>query len=212
MTYDRSLGDSLKRVYEAGSRSEIDQAYDEWAESYDADIHALGWCMPPLAAELLTRLPRAPAGAMLHAGGGAEVMGEILAPLGYTSLAALDPSSGMLELARRKGAYTHFHEMYLGPELDLPDAHFAGVVAVGVFTPGHAGPDGFDELVRVTKPGGPIVFSIRVDGDNGIGHSGRQDELVALGKWRELERSEPVVSFPKEDPDVRHQLFAYSPC
>ena len=82
-------------------------------------------------------------------------------------------------------------------------------LAVGVFTPGHAGPDGFDELVRITQPGGPIIFSIRIDNDSGVGYLSRQDELVAQGKWCELERSEPIISFPKKHPDYCHQIFAY---
>ena len=199
----------MERVYQATSKSEIDRAYDEWANTYDEQIDDIGWCIPPLASVMLTRQLPSPAGPILDAGAGTGIMGELLAPLGYTSLAALDPSSGMLAVARRRQVYTHFHEMYLGPDLDLPDAHFAAVVAVGVFTPGHAGPDGFEELIRVTQPGGPIIFSVRVDNNAGTDYVSRQDGLAALDRWREVERSEPIVSFPKKHPEYRHQLFVY---
>ena len=34
------------------------------------------------------------------------------------------------------------------------------VVSAGTFTHGHVGPNAFDELLRVTKPGGLFVLSI----------------------------------------------------
>ena len=42
-----------------------------------------------------------------------------------------------------------------------PTAHFAGIVSAGVFTSGHVGVEGLDELVRICRPGGVIVLTVK---------------------------------------------------
>lgn len=40
---------------------------------------------------------------------------------------------------------------------------YDGVICVGTFTHAHVGPKGFDELVRITRPGGVIVATVHED-------------------------------------------------
>ena len=81
-----------------------------------------------------------------------------MARLGYRDLYAMDLSLGMLEEARRKDLYKDFYQMTLGEELGFETNSFDSVISVGVFTTGHAPAHAFDELARVTKPDGIIVF------------------------------------------------------
>jgi SAM-dependent methyltransferase len=37
---------------------------------------------------------------------------------------------------------------------------YDAVISVGTFTHAHVGPKGFDELIRITKPGGAIVATV----------------------------------------------------
>ena len=53
--------------------------------------------------------------------------------------------------------------MTLGDKLDYETGEFDAVISVGVFTLGHAPSSSFDELIRITKSGGHIVFSLRTD-------------------------------------------------
>src|ERR687896_7927 len=76
---------------------------------------------------------------------------------------AVDVSRDMLEYAREKGVYRELRQMELGGRLDLPSDAFAAVVAAGVFAAGHAPPESFEDLIRVTKPGGYLIFSVRTD-------------------------------------------------
>ena len=45
-------------------------------------------------------------------------------------------------------------------EVPLKNNSIGAVVSAGTFTHGHVGPNAFDELLRITKPGGLFVISI----------------------------------------------------
>ena len=66
----------------------------------------------------------------------------------------------MLEVARQKGIYRNLVEADLTRPLDAADETYDGVVCAGVFTSGHVGPQGLDELLRVGKSGGPVVVTV----------------------------------------------------
>ena len=85
----------------------------------------------------------------------------------------------------------------------------AGVTCIGVQTFGHAPPAALDELVRVTRAGGAVVFSMRTDYYTEGGFDVRQSALEAAGKWRLLQRSEPFQAMPDGEPDIWHELWAY---
>ena len=64
----------------------------------------------------------------------------------------------MLVAAANKKKYRDARQLTLGEPQDFADGHSAAVFSAGVFTEGHAPLSGFDELVRVTRAGGRIVF------------------------------------------------------
>ncbi len=97
--------------------------------------------------------------------------------------------------------------MKLGGPLALPSDHFAATLAIGVLTVGHAGPGAFDELIRVTRPGAPLVFSIRADGDSGSGFVERMAALARDGAWVEVERTPEFQSIPRAEPEVHNRVF-----
>ncbi len=72
--------------------------------------------------------------------------------------------------------------MVLGEELRFPDNHFDAVLIVG--TIGLAPKESFDELIRVTRPRGVIVFSIRVTRYEQGGFKEKQRNLENDGKWK----------------------------
>jgi predicted TPR repeat methyltransferase len=147
--------------------------------------------------------------AVLDAGVGTGLIGDILAPLGYRDLVGNDISTNMLELARKKGAYRELHQMELGKQLDLPTDAFSAVVATGVFTAGHAPPESFDDLIRVTKSGGHMIFSVRTDVYVDGGFKEKQEVLEREGKWQLLETTEPFSHLRLEDPELKVRVFAY---
>ncbi len=205
MSEDRNA--RLERVYGAKSTEDLVESYDDWAAHYDEDLLNYGYRLPAIAAGLLGRYVPPESGPVLDAGCGTGLIGEVLSLLGFGALPGIDLSEGMLAAARAKGAYSELAQMRLGGPLALPSDHFAATVAIGVLTVGHAGPGAFDELIRVTRPGAPLVFSIRADGDSGSGFLERTAALARDGAWVEVERTAEFQSIPRAEPGVRNRIF-----
>ena len=200
----------LKSVFDAEDSQEIAELYDASAEDYERRILSWGYSTHAVAAWFFGRYVKPEDGAaVLDAGTGTGLMGDILAPLGYRDLVGNDISTNMLELARKKGAYKDLHQMELGKQLDLPTDAFSAVVATGVFAAGHAPPESFDELIRVTRPGGHMIFSVRTDVYEEGGFKEKQEALEREGRWRLLEMSEPFSHVRYEDPELKVRVFAY---
>src|SRR5688500_18000049 len=151
----------LGAVYGAKGAEEIASLYDRWAASYDAQMSAAGYRHPTICLALLARHLPPGAAPLLDAGAGTGLIGEWLGIMGYPDVEALDISEGMLAKAAEKGAYKAFHRLALGGPLPFADGHFAGMVSAGVFTSGHVGVEGLDELIRICRPGGVIVLTVK---------------------------------------------------
>jgi predicted TPR repeat methyltransferase len=187
---DDTLQSRLDAVYTARSLSDLQAAYDGWADSYDVDlVEKLHWNAPERASMTMAGHVDTEAH-VLDVGAGTGLVGEALAAQGFTRISALDISDAMLAVAMRKGIYSGAHRMTLGEALDLPDAHFDAVIAVGVFTEGHAKPDSFHELIRIVKPGGHIVFTLRPDVYENLGFKEAQQAHVEEGRWHLVEESD----------------------
>ncbi|MCP4614464.1 MAG: class I SAM-dependent methyltransferase [Planctomycetes bacterium] len=196
-------------VYSSQDNSELAERYDEWAETYDSDLESdFGWIGPKYATQMLSRC--VPKEAMiLDAGAGTGLVGYLLAELGYSNLIAMDLSEGMLDQARKRNVYKEFHQMVMGEKLDFDTDSFDAVVSVGVMTVGHAPASSLDELVRVTKSGGTIVFTLRPDVYENDGFKEKLEGFESEGKWKLIERSEGFQSLPKGEPEVYHQVWVY---
>jgi predicted TPR repeat methyltransferase len=210
---DRSEGAqrsyNLRNVYSAKDSQEAAELYDSWAEDYEQSILSWGYTTPAVAAWFLGRYVEPKEGVLLDAGAGTGMMGEILAPLGYKALVGIDISRDMLELARKKGVYKNLRQMELGGQLDLPSDAFAAVIATGVFAAGHAPPESFEELIRTTKPGGYMIFSVRTDVYLDGGFKEKQEALEGEERWQLVEMTAPFAHLRFEDPELKVQVFAY---
>jgi predicted TPR repeat methyltransferase len=200
---------STNAATNAKSSQDTAEIYDNWAEDYERRILSYGYSTPAVAAWFFGRYVEPGDGTVLDAGAGTGMMGEILSPLGYRDLVGIDIASNMLELARKKGVYKDLRRMTLGGQLDLPTGAFAAVVSTGVFAAGHAPPESFDELIRVTKPGGYVIFSVRTDVYLDGGFKEKQETLEREERWQFLDMTEPFAHLRFGDPDLKVQVFAY---
>ena len=196
-------------VYSSQNNQELGERYDQWAKEYDDDLaRDFGWVAPQRAAEALAK--HVPKDArVLDAGAGTGLVGVLLDRLGYKRIVAMDLSQGMLEEARKKGVYSEFQQMVLGESLDFPSDSFDAVISVGVLTVGHAPASSLDELVRITRPGGHVAFSLRPDLYEDGGFKETQSALESQGKWNLVEVSEKFQPLPKGEPEVLHQVWVY---
>ncbi len=199
----------LQSAYAAKDGQEAAELYDSWAEDYERRVSSWGYITPAVAAWFLGRYVAPEDGTVLDAGAGTGLMGLVLAPLGYRDLIGIDVSGDMLEYAREKGVYRELRHMELGGRLDLPSDAFAAVVAAGVFAAGHAPPESFEDLIRVTKRGGYVIFSVRTDVYLEGGFKEKQEALEREERWQLVGTSEPFAHLRFEDPDLKVQVFAY---
>ena len=199
----------IQWVYSSKNEQELAERYNEWAKTYEDDLDRdIGWYGPIRAVESMVRYVAKDA-RILDAGAGTGLVGKLLAEREYTDLIAMDLSEGMLEQARNKNVYKEFHQMVMGETLDFTSDSFDAVVSVGVLTVGHAPVRSLDELVRVTKPGGHIVYTLRPDLYEDGGFKEKHEELESTGKWKLAERGEPTQILPKGEPDVFHQVWVF---
>ena len=200
--------DRVQWVYAAKSNRELEERYDEWAGEYDRDLREeFDWIAPRVTVELFAKYVARDA-RILDAGVGTGLVGECLIEAGYHDLHGIDLSVGMLDAARRKSMYRELRQMTLGEPLDFADGAFDAVISVGVFTTGHAPAHAFDELVRITRNGGCIFFSLKTElHEEGFGRY--LDDLETAGRWSLVERSDCYRPMPKGEPEVEHQVWAY---
>ena len=187
----------LGAVYDAKKPDEVAALYDKWAKTYDSEMAIAGYRHPTICLALLARyLPRG-ASPLLDAGAGTGLIGEWLKITGYGQVEALDISRGMLDVAATKNVYTAFHNLALGSPLPFPDGHYAGIISAGVFTSGHVGVEGLDELIRICRKGGILVLTVK----NTVWEQGFASHITRLEERNIIarrEETEPYVSMPGE--------------
>lgn len=95
--------------------------------------------------------------------------------------------------------------------IDLPNNEYDTVVAVGVLTHGHAPPESLDGILKITKPGGVIVFSLSKIANDDLGFGEKISELDASGKWDELHRSRLFRTYPfhESEAHINHWVCVY---
>ncbi|MEM7564126.1 MAG: class I SAM-dependent methyltransferase [Pseudomonadota bacterium] len=194
------------QAYEAESIAEQQSAYDDWAGSYENDLCNMGYRIPAAAAAVFARFVKPPGGPILDAGCGGGIQAEPLVLAGFGPITGIDLSDGMLEVARAKGIYTELRQMALGGKLDFADEHFAVVFSTGTITPKHAPPESFDDLIRITKTGGKIIFSMRNDAAQEPEYPAAVQRHVDAGNWRVLYSTEGFHSMPYGEPEISHQI------
>ena len=156
----------LARSYTLTDVNDTRTLYDEWAANYDAEMAKEGqdYVAPASAAlHVLKNLgvkQLDPNTELLDAGCGTGLVGIHLAQVGAKKLDGVDLSPGMLDIARKSGAYRALDTADLSSPLVHKDNTYDVVVCIGTMTQGHVGPVALDEFARVTKPGGLIVATV----------------------------------------------------
>ena len=197
------------RSYHVNSPEEQKALYDDWAANYENDLCAMGYRLPAVAAAIFTRFVPLHSGPILDAGCGGGIQSEPLVHAGYGPIVGIDFSPGMLEVAREKGIYAELRQMALGETLDFPDETFPVIFSIGTITPKHAPPESFDDLIRIAKPCGLFVFSMRNDPDQEPGYPAALEHHTEAGNWRHIFSTEGFQSMPYGQQEVTHQVHVY---
>ena len=114
----------------------------------------------------------------------------------------------MLAEAARKHVYGDLREGRLGSELAYETGAYDAVVSAGVLTTGHAPAECLDELVRVTRRGGHVIFTLRSD-QMPPGYEEKMTELERGRRWELVEQGDEFQALPIGEPEVLVRVWAF---
>ena len=188
--------DPLEHVYGAKDSAAARKAYDGWAATYDAENLANGYAVPHLGTAFIARHVAQTDGPIFDAGCGTGLVGLLLDAIGYAGLVGTDLSPGMLQIARERDVYDRLYAHELGAS-PLPEADdsFAACTCFGSLGPGHAPAETLDDLIRITRPGGHVVFNVRHDTYVEQGLAAHIDALADRGLWTLVDQSSVAPAF-----------------
>ena len=199
----------LQRIHTARDVAELSERYDQMAEKYDESLAGeWGWTSPEYTAEVLSRYTT-PDARVLDAGAGTGLVAECLFRRGYCGLFGIDMAHEMMRQALPKNVYQGLYRAHLGYPLPFRDAQFDAVISVGTMAMGHAPANCLEELVRVTRPGGHIAYTLRPVVYAHMGFKDVQDNLISRGQWKFLEKTLPFAPMPKKEPDFYYEVWVF---
>lgn len=154
------MGDEIfKKIYQARSAEAQRDVYDEWSESYDADVKAQGYATPArLAAALAGVMDRHDA-PILDFGCGTGLSGAALAGVGFSVVDGVDISAGMMASASARGVYRSLSVIPAGSPFQAEPGTYAAITAVGVIGSGAAPLSSLVDLAGCISRGGFLAFS-----------------------------------------------------
>lgn len=152
----------LNNIYGGSQPHDTKDMYREWAKSYDDEVDTENnYAQPKRCAIALSAALKSLDGQILDVGCGTGLSGLALREIGFPNIDGCDFSEEMLELAATKEIYQRaFFADLNSPPIDAVDQQYDGVTAVGVFAFDHIDPNSIDEILRVLKPGAPLIIGL----------------------------------------------------
>tara|TARA_B100001964_G_scaffold209689_1_gene243416 strand:+ start:837 stop:1472 length:636 start_codon:yes stop_codon:yes gene_type:complete len=148
-------------AYSLNTPEDSKKLYKKWAQTYDQDFALNSNYLSPIKiCNYFNKYKRNTDTPILDVGAGTGLVGECLYKTGNKKIVGIDISPEMLVQAKLKKCYSSLVERDVTKENPFTNDSFGAVVSAGTFTHGHVGPNAFNELLRITKPGGLFVLSI----------------------------------------------------
>ncbi|MBL0715042.1 MAG: class I SAM-dependent methyltransferase [Desulfosarcina sp.] len=187
----------------------LSDGYDAWAPRYDADMQQYGYRLPSMMLHQVRRYILDCRAFLLDVGAGSGLLGQELRAFGYRNLVGIDPSMGMLRQARAKEVYRMGLQMVLGAPTAFADHMFDGILAAGVFKPGHAPPEALEELTRISRPGGIIVYNLEAGAEQAEDYDRIRRRLETRTQWRPVASTAPFAPLPGAAPEYKTVIYVY---
>lgn len=149
------------------SRAEATAVYDNWAKigMYEQDLCPDRYRGPSIAADAVASFfpeQDRDKALVIDVASGTGFVGEELKKRGFERMHALDPSQGMLQVAREKNIYQKDFCCYLdNNRLPIDDDVYDCAVISGGMGEGHIPTAGLYQLARIVKPGGLVCIVMR---------------------------------------------------
>ena len=188
MKNTKSMISTIYDTLHAADLVELEHIYKNWAKKYEDDvINLAGYVGHLITSELLLSYLRNTQARIFDAGCGTGLVGEILNKNSFQNLIGVDFSQEMLNIAKQKNVYQSLDLVDLTKKLDYEDNLFDAVICAGTFTCGHVGPEALREMVRITKQGGYICFTVRKQEWEASPYMQIINDLEDSQAWQKLE-------------------------
>ena len=172
----------------AADLDELEGIYKNWASDYESDvINLAGYVGHLITSDLLLNYLRNTESIVLDAGCGTGLVGEILYKNNFRNMDGVDFSQEMLNIAHQKNIYQSLKLVDLTKKLDYENDSFDAIICAGTFTCGHVGPEALREMVRITKQGGYVCFTVRKQEWEASPYLKIMNDLEKNESWSKLE-------------------------
>ncbi len=156
-----------EELCKATNTTELAEVYNQWSDTYEDETGSWGWAPPIVTVSTLMEFVEPENCMVLDAGCGTGSIGALLQMMGFNNIHGIDISDGMLEKARSKtlygfDTYGTLEKMDLNQKLPIESDRYDVVTCGGSISAGaHVQYKAIYELIRVTKPGGILSFTVR---------------------------------------------------
>lgn len=128
----------LDHIYEVGSGKPMRDAYNQWADDYDADLEQQHYRTPARVAQALARHLSDKHAPILDFACGTGLSGQALRDAGFTCIDGVDLSEKMLSKALKKGIYRSVAPCQADAPFEAVTEDHRAIVAVGAIGAGAA--------------------------------------------------------------------------
>jgi len=175
-------------IYKLKAGKEVEDYYDEWTveNKYDKDMVDWKYSGPQETVDLLKKHTPSKDIKILDAGCGTGLVGIELKKNGFQNFDGADFSQKMLDLVPIN-IYRNLFKIDLNKKIDIKDNTYEGITCVGTFTFGHVNPPALDEMVRISKTGSLICFTINIGIYEEYGFDKKIKELEDKNSWKIIE-------------------------
>ena len=189
--------DNKLDIYKLTTSEELLKYYQDWTKKnkYNQDMVNWKYTAPQETVLVLKKYALNNKCKILDAGCGTGLVGIELKKCGYSNIDGVDFSQNMLDLIPQ-GIYKKIEKVDLNKPLKFKTNMYDVVMCVGTFTYGHVKPQALDELIRITKNGGLICFTINEGIYEEYGFDNKIKELTNNKLWnvKEFSKSDYIVN------------------
>ena len=193
MSDNPKQAEMVRRAINAKTMDELEELYDDWADSYDEYLESLSYMAPTIGAQLLAEHLSNKNISILDVGCGTGLVGIQLAQHGYGQIDGIDLSEGMLALAKETGRYSVLTQGDINQPFPEILTEYDATISIGILGI-HVGTAALDEMVRLTRRGGLVALSIRNPYYEPSGYQAHVQRMVNTGKIKLLaEMEKPYI-------------------
>lgn len=166
------------KAYGLKTQADINNLYDDWADTYDTEVKENGYVSPTRLASALESFLSFDA-LIYDVGCGTGLSGVALKEMGFLNIHGSEINPNMLKKAQLTGAYQSLEIGDISNPFPDKVGSYDAIVAVGVIGAGAAPAQLMSEALNALSPGGYLAFSLN---DAAMAQKSCQEELKYILK------------------------------